>query len=73
VTNKIIPFIIEWQNRPLQSVYAIVLLDAIPFKLKQDWAIVNKATYPIAMIGNAKKEWLNNIFISGRRYGESVK
>jgi putative transposase len=38
VTNKIIPLIKEWQNRPLQGVYAVVFLDAIHFKVKQDGA-----------------------------------
>lgn len=37
----------EWQNRPLQSVYAVVFLDAIHFKVKQDGAIVNKAAYMV--------------------------
>jgi len=47
VTNKIVPLIKEWQNRPLQGVYAVVLLDAIHFKVKQDGAIVNKAAYMV--------------------------
>ncbi|RJE90439.1 IS256 family transposase [Paenibacillus sp. 1011MAR3C5] len=47
VTNKIVPMIKEWQNRPLQSVYAVVFLDAIHFKVKQDGAIVNKAAYMV--------------------------
>ncbi|MBN3527060.1 IS256 family transposase [Paenibacillus apiarius] len=47
VTNKIMPLIKEWQNRPLQSVYAVVFLDAIHFKVKQDGAIVNKAAYMV--------------------------
>lgn len=47
VTNKIIPLIKEWQNRPLQSVYAVVFLDAIHFKVKQDGQIVNKAAYMV--------------------------
>ncbi len=42
VTNKIVPLIKEWQ---LQAVYAVVFLDAIHFKVKQDGAIVNKAAY----------------------------
>jgi putative transposase len=46
-TNKIIPLIKEWQNRPLQGVYAVVFLDAIHFKVKQDGAIVNKAAYMV--------------------------
>jgi putative transposase len=47
VTNKIIPLIKEWQNRPLQGVYAVVFLDAIHFKVKQEGAIVNKAAYMV--------------------------
>jgi putative transposase len=47
VTNKIVPLIKEWQNRPLQPMYAVVFLDAIPFKVKQDGAIVNKAAYMV--------------------------
>lgn len=47
VTNKIMPMVKEWQNRPLQSVYAVVFLDAIHFKVKQDGAIVNKAAYMV--------------------------
>ncbi|MFW5437467.1 IS256 family transposase [Paenibacillus apiarius] len=47
VTNKIMPLIKEWQNRPLQNVYAVVFLDAIHFKVKQDGAIVNKAAYMV--------------------------
>jgi putative transposase len=45
VTNKVLPLVKEWQNRPLQSVYAVVFLDAIHFKVKQDGAIINKAAY----------------------------
>lgn len=47
VTNKLIPVIKEWQNRPLQGVYAVVFMDAIHFKVKQDGAIVNKAAYMV--------------------------
>ncbi|MGG3471611.1 IS256 family transposase [Neobacillus pocheonensis] len=47
VTNKIVPMIKEWQNRPLQHTFAVVFLDAIHFKVKQDGAIVNKAAYMV--------------------------
>ncbi|QHW35418.1 IS256 family transposase (plasmid) [Paenibacillus rhizovicinus] len=47
VTNKLLPLIKEWQSRPLQGVYAVVFLDAIHFKVKQDGAIVNKAAYMV--------------------------
>ena len=45
VTGKILPLIKEWQNRPLQRVYAIVFLDAIHFKVREDGLIRNKAAY----------------------------
>jgi transposase-like protein len=47
ITNKIMPLIKEWQNRPLQSIYAVVFLDAIHFKVKQDGQILNKAAYMV--------------------------
>lgn len=47
VTNKIMPTIKEWQSRPLQKTYAIVFLDAIHYKVKQDGMIVNKASYMV--------------------------
>jgi len=47
ITNKIMPTIKEWQNRPLQSTYAFVFLDAIHYKVKQDGMIVNKASYMV--------------------------
>jgi transposase-like protein len=47
ITNKIMPMVKEWQNRPLQKIYAIIFLDAIHFKVKQDGQIVNKAAYMV--------------------------
>lgn len=45
VTNRIMPLIKEWQSRPLQRVYAIVFLDAIHYKVRQEGHIVSKAAY----------------------------
>jgi len=47
ITNKIMPMVKEWQNRPLQKIYAAVFLDTIHFKVKQDGQIVNKAAYMV--------------------------
>ena len=47
VTNRIMPVIKEWQSRPLQKTYAIVFLDAIHYKVKQEGHIVNKAVYMV--------------------------
>lgn len=45
ITNKIIPSIEEWQNRPLQEIYPMVYLDAIYYNVKENGIIVKKAVY----------------------------
>lgn len=45
ITDRILPRIQEWQTRPLQEVYAVVFMDAIYYKVRQNNAIVNKAAY----------------------------
>ena len=48
ITDKLLPVITEWRNRPLESVYAIVFLDAMFFKCRGEGGkVVNKALYNI--------------------------
>lgn len=47
LTDKILPMIQEWQNRPLELVYPIVFMDAIHYKVRQDNKVVNKAAYAV--------------------------
>jgi putative transposase len=45
ITDKVMETAIAWQNRPLDSVYPIMYLDAIHFKVRDEHRIVNKAAY----------------------------
>ncbi len=45
VTDSVKERIIEWQNQPLDAVYAIVYLDCIVVKVRQDGRIINKAVF----------------------------
>jgi transposase-like protein len=45
VTDAVIEEVTEWQSRPLDSVYAIVYLDCIVVKIRQDGRVINKAVY----------------------------
>ena len=45
ITDKILPVIQGWQNRTLESVYAMVMLDAIHYKVREDGIVVKKAVY----------------------------
>lgn len=45
ITDKIIPLIKEWQERPLQSVYAMVVLDAVHYNVRDNGIVTKKAAY----------------------------
>lgn len=45
ITDKIIPELEAWRSRPLEPVYALLYLDAIHFKVREDGRVKNKALY----------------------------
>ena len=45
ITDKILPVAKEWQQRPLDAVYAVVFLDAIHYHVRSDGQVVKKAVY----------------------------
>ncbi len=59
ITDKIMPVVAEWQNRPLEAVYPIVFLDGIIFKVRKDAKVINKCLYTVLGIGmDGRKEIL---------------
>jgi len=47
ITNKIIPLVTEWQNRPLEKTYSFVFMDAIHYKVRDEKQVVIKAAYVV--------------------------
>jgi transposase-like protein len=47
ITNRILPLVTEWQNRPLEKTYSFVFMDAIHFKVRDDKHIAIKAAYVV--------------------------
>jgi putative transposase len=47
ITDKILPEVNEWQNRPLDTVYPIIYFDGIVFKSRKDHQIINKCVYTV--------------------------
>lgn len=45
VTDKILPVVKEWQQRPLESIYAVVFMDAIHYNVRCEGRIIKKAVY----------------------------
>lgn len=45
VTDKILPQIEEWQNRPLEEVYPVIFIDAIHYPVRDEGGIRKLAAY----------------------------
>lgn len=51
ITNKVMPLVEEWQNRPLAAIYPVIYLDAIHYKLRKDHKVENRAIYIVLAVG----------------------
>ena len=47
IVEKISPEVNAWQNRPLESVYPFVFMDAIHYKVKENHQYITKAAYVV--------------------------
>jgi len=45
ITDKVLPAAKEWQQRPLESIYAVIFLDAIHYYVRSEGQIIKKAVY----------------------------
>lgn len=52
ITDRIIPEIKEWQERPLDEVYPFVFIDAIHFSVREDNRVIKKAAYVVLGINS---------------------
>lgn len=47
ITDQILPAIKEWQNRPLESIYPVIWLDAMFYKVRDEGVVKSKAVYSV--------------------------
>src|SRR6516165_1294619 len=45
VTDSVLADVLEWQNRPLESMYPVVFFDALRVKIRDEGSVKNKAVY----------------------------
>jgi putative transposase len=64
ITDRIMPAIAEWQSRPLESIYPIVFLDGIIFKVRKDARIINKCLYTVLGINLEGRKEILGMWIS---------
>jgi len=64
ITDRIIPEVKAWQNRPLEPVYCIVWLDAMHYKVRSEGRVEHKALYNILGINAAGKKEVLGMYVS---------
>ena len=47
IVERVTPEVNAWQNRPLESVYPFIFMDAIHYKVKEDHQYITKAAYVV--------------------------
>jgi transposase-like protein len=64
ITDKLIPVITEWRNRPLEAVYPIVFLDAMHFKVREEGKVTSKAFYSILGVNKESHKDILGMYLS---------
>jgi len=64
ITDKIIPLMNEWRNRPLEAVYPFVFLDCMHYKVRDNGTVESRAIYNILGINREGKKDLIGIYLS---------
>ena len=50
ITDRLLPQIEEWQNRPLDKVYSVMFIDAVHFSVRNNGQIKKLAAYVILSV-----------------------
>jgi putative transposase len=64
ITDKVIPLVREWQQRPLESLYCIVWLDAMYYKVKEDGRTQTRCVYNILGINKEGRKDVLGMYVS---------
>jgi putative transposase len=64
ITDKVIPAMNEWRQRPLESVYAFVYLDCMHYKVREGNGVITRAVYNILGVSLRGKKDLLGMYLS---------
>ena len=62
ITDRILPEILEWQSRPLDSVYPVMWLDAMHFKVRENGKVISKAVYSVLGVNREGEKQVLGIY-----------
>ena len=75
ITDKVLPELEEWRNRPLSKVYPVIWMDALVFKVRHEGKIVQRSVYCVLGLDEEGMKDLLGLYISdneGARFWLSV-
>jgi putative transposase len=64
ITDKVIPLVKEWQQRPLDELYCIVWLDAMYYKVKEEGRTQTRCVYNILGINPEGRKEVLGMYVS---------
>ncbi|CAM3592654.1 Mutator family transposase [Xenorhabdus nematophila] len=64
VTDKVIPELKQWQQRPLEALYPFIWLDAIHDKIREDGRYVSKVVYTVLALNLEGKKEVLGLYLS---------
>lgn len=64
ITDRVIPMLNEWKQRPLETHYSIVWLDAMFYKVREDGRVQTRALYNIIGINSEGRKELLGIYVA---------
>ncbi len=67
ITDKILPEVHEWQNRPLEKIYPVIFFDGIVFNSRKDSKIINKCVYSVLGINMEGQKEILGTYIVGEK------
>jgi len=70
ITDRLMPSIKEWQNRLLESVYPVMWLDAIHFKVRHEGTVKSRAIYSVLGVSTEGQKEVIGIYF-GENEGSS--
>lgn len=62
ITDKVVPAMREWQNRPLESLYVLVWLDGIYYKVRHEGRVVTRVLYSVIGLTLSGKKQVLGIY-----------
>ena len=64
ITDKVVPLVKEWQQRPLEALYCIVWLDAMYYKVKDEGRTQTRCVYNILGINKEGNKDVLGMYVS---------